>query len=405
MKKKTINILTIKTRAMGMFLVLTLCAFCSMAKAEEEKDKGYFTVYEERTDRKIFSTSMVVHEGDQYLDEENNFYEVVRVAGDTAYAKFLKKIDIESSLNSPEAKAMTRVGQENSATLGSAQSKKDRVIAIYHTHSDESYVPTDGASSIPYRGGIFKVGDSLTKALEKKGIKVIHSYKPHDPHDAMAYTRSRRTAMELLKQGPNALIDIHRDAVPAEEYLGEVNGMHLAKVRLVVGRQNPQMNTINNFAWQLKANADKKYPGLIKGIFYGRGGYNQDLFPHTILIEAGTYANSRYKAEDGASVMADVIATTIYGPDYQKKVLPGGRTSTQIPGEGGGATRAIGWIVGIAVLGVGAFLLISTGGWNELSSKVKRFMGSEFASFLGNLRKGPKTKKDGSGDENEDSCK
>ena len=38
---------------------------------------------------------------------------------------------------------------------------------------------------------------------------------PHDPHDAMAYDRSRRTAAELLKKNPIALLDIHRDAVPA----------------------------------------------------------------------------------------------------------------------------------------------------------------------------------------------
>lgn len=71
-----------------------------------------------------------------------------------------------------------------------------------------------------------------------------------------------------------------------EEYQGNVNGRPLAKTQLVVGRQNPQMNTVNNFAQQLKAIADNKYPGLVKGIFYGKGGYNQDIYPRSILIEA-----------------------------------------------------------------------------------------------------------------------
>lgn len=398
--KKTMNKIIVFTA----FFAIALFCFCSEAIAEEEKEEGYFTVYEEGTDKKIFATSMVVNIGDQYLDEDNNFYEVVKVSGDKAYARFLRKEDIAKSLDFPEAKAMAAAVQGDYNTLKTAELKKERVIAVYHTHSDESYIPTDGRSSIPYNGGIFKVGGSLTAALERKGIKVIHSMKPHDPHDSMAYQRSRRTAMDLLKQGPDVLLDIHRDAVPAEEYQGDINGKPLAKVRLVVGRQNPQMSTVNNFAWQLKATADKKYPGLIKGIFYGKGGYNQDLYPHAMLIEAGTYTNSRYSAEDGVDFMADVIAATVYGSDYQKKVAPGGGATTQIPGEGGGTARAIGWIAGIAVVGLGAYMFISTGGWNELSTKVRRFAGSEFANFLGNIKKihGKKQKSPGGNDKDDD---
>ena len=238
-------------------------------------------------------------------------------------------------------------------------------------------------ASIPHNGGIYKVGAALKAALEEKGIKVIQSRQSHDPHDSMAYQRSRRTAAELLKSGADALIDIHRDAVPAEEYLGNVNGQSLAKIQLVVGRQNPQMEATDNFAKQLKATADKKYPGLVKGIFYGKGAYNQDLSPRNILIEAGTYTNSRFKAQDGANMMADVIATTLYGEDYAKEAAPSKGTTTKIPGEGGGASRALLWILGISALGFGAYMLISTGGINELTAKVKRFSSREFANFLG----------------------
>jgi stage II sporulation protein P len=44
------------------------------------------------------------------------------------------------------------------------------------------------------------------------------------------------------------------------------------------------------------------------------------------------------------------------------------------------------WILGLIVVGFGAYMLISTGGVKELSSKVKRFTGKEFANFLGNIR-------------------
>ncbi|KXG78461.1 hypothetical protein AN618_02160 [Fervidicola ferrireducens] len=364
-----------------IFLFSTL--FSQVCLATDERTDGYFTVYEEKTNKKIFATARVISIGDQYLDEKNNLYEIVRVEGDKAYAVFKEKVDLERALKELQT-------SDHQSALATSHAEQKRMVAIYHTHSDESYVPTDGKASIPYNGGIFKVGKALKEALEERGITVIHSERPHDPHDAAAYERSRRTAMELLKQNPDAILDIHRDAVPADEYAGHVNGQPVAKVQLVVGRQNPQMKTINNFAWQIKAVADKKYPGLIKGIFYGKGNYNQDLFPRTILIEAGTYTNYREKAQDGVQILADVIATTLYGTDYQKKAAPGGESTTQVPGERGSALRSILGIVVIGAVGFIGYMLISTGGWKELSSKIERFMGSEFANFLGNIRRGKK---------------
>ncbi|MGB4287255.1 MAG: stage II sporulation protein P [Tepidanaerobacteraceae bacterium] len=365
-------------------IVIILSIFCSTALAEEERDEGYYTVYEEGTNKKIFSTARVLHIGDQYLNEDNILYEITKISGDKAYAKFKERVDIQKTLGQTESQDEALVFGDFSLEV--ADTKKEKVIAIYHTHSDESYIPTDGKASIPHNGGIYKVGKALKAALEEKGIKVIQSEKSHDPHDSMAYQRSRRTAAELLKNAPDAIVDIHRDAVPAEEYYGNVNGQHLARIQLVVGRQNPQMETVNNFAKQLKATADNKYPGLIKGIFYGKGAYNQDLYPRSILVEAGTYTNSRYKAQDGANIMADVIATTIYGEDYAKESTPGKGATTKIRGEGGGSSRALLWILGIAVLGFGAYMLISTGGINELNEKVKRFSSREFANFLGDKK-------------------
>ncbi|ADL07734.1 stage II sporulation protein P [Thermosediminibacter oceani] len=367
------------TALLILYMVFSI-AFSGISFAEEEKKNGYFTIYEEKTNKKIFCTARVVNVGDEYLDEDNNLYEIIKVEGDKAYARFKEKVDIEKSLS-----ALQNVGDGSALKTSVLQGR--RLVAIYHTHSDESYLPTDGKSSIPYKGGIFKVGEALKEALERRGITVIHSNQSHDPHDAAAYQRSRRTAMELLKKGPDALIDVHRDAVPAEEYAAQINGKSIAKVQLVVGRQNPQIESINNFAWQLKALADKKYPGLVKGIFYGKGNYNQDLFPRTILVEAGTYTNYRDKAQEGVEILADVIATTLYGSDYQKKGAPGAGGTTRVPGEGGSAVRAIFWIIALCAIGFIAYMLISTGGRKELSSKLRRFMGSEFANFLGSFKR------------------
>lgn len=384
MAKKMSKKIIIISLLLTTFMVFPLKSFAG------ERSDGYYTVIDESNNKKIFVTAREINVGDKYLNEDNFLYEIVRVDKNTGYARFKRKVDLNKAFDNIE----TRTNFDKiEKILNVFKLKSGRLVAIYHTHSDESYIPTDGKSSIPHEGGIHKVGNTLKKSLENKGISVIQSYTSHDPHDAMAYKRSRQTAVELLKKGPDALLDLHRDAVPAEEYIGNINGRPVAKVRLVVGRQNPQRKAINNFAWQIKAIADKKYPGLVKGIFYGKGNYNQDIFPRSILIEAGTYTNKREEAEAGMELLSDVICTTLYGKDYNKKApLPKSPTGkTQIPGESRRALSGATWLIGIFAVGLGVFIVVSTGGIKEFTAKTKKFMGSEFTNFLGKI-KNDKTK-------------
>lgn len=46
----------------------------AMAVAEEERDEGYYTVYEENTREVIFVTARVLNVGDRYLNHENRLY-------------------------------------------------------------------------------------------------------------------------------------------------------------------------------------------------------------------------------------------------------------------------------------------------------------------------------------------
>ena len=42
--------------------------------------------------------------GIQYLNDKNNLYEVIKISGDKAYAKFKETVEIERALDLPEAK-------------------------------------------------------------------------------------------------------------------------------------------------------------------------------------------------------------------------------------------------------------------------------------------------------------
>lgn len=52
---------------------------------------------------------------------------------------------------------------------------------------------------------------------------------------------------------------------------------------------------------------DEKCPGLSAGIFMGRGNYNQDLSPRSILVEVGTHTNSKEDAQRGIEMFAQVL--------------------------------------------------------------------------------------------------
>jgi len=94
----------------------------------------------------------------------------------------------------------------------------------------------------------------------------------------MAYTCSRAGAVKLLKEfKPDLLLDVHRDAVPLEEYIRKIAGKNATGVRIVLGRNNPNLKANQNLAYRIKAIVDRTYPGLIKDIFLGKGDFNQDL--------------------------------------------------------------------------------------------------------------------------------
>ncbi|MCK8823933.1 stage II sporulation protein P [Fuchsiella alkaliacetigena] len=343
-----------------IFSLTLLILLCSPAEAEHGVDDGYFTVVD-RDGYLVYQTAMQVSEGDWYINQDNEKYVVVEVDGKEAVAEYEKTIDllpeeIEDEVASP--------------FLGAQEiDEPEERIATYCTHSAESYVPDSGTHSKPGEGDIYEVQDVFADSLENKGIEVKASAARHDPHDGGAYDRSRRTAMELIETQPDALFDLHRDGVPDEEvYTTQIDGETVAKVRLVVGRENPGMEANDAFARQLKAAVDEQHPDLIKGIMFAKGKYNQDLHPRALLLEFGTHVVPQAQAETGAVLFADGVEEVLYGE---------AQAATQAE-QSSGALRST--LIILAVVGGGllAYLFINEGSWEGVVARIKRFFGEEF---------------------------
>lgn len=346
-----------------------------------EREEGYYSVVDEEDGRIILRTARILHVGDEYINRENHLYRIVSIKEDLAMARKIRQDTRALEDFEPDKPSIFRVftGREHPVQAGKS------LVAIYHSHGAESYVPSDGTESIDEGGGILKVGETFSEQLEKQGIETIHSTNTHVPHDAGAYQRSRRTKEELLRKQPVALFDVHRDAVPPEEYEEVIDNREVVQILLVVGRQNQNVANNRNFAEELKAAADQRYPGLVKGVLMAQGSYNQDLSPRSMLLEVGGHENEREQAEESVSLFAEVVADYIAaGPGGE--AAPG-RMDT-ITGEGGIAAGTALWTLIILGIAVFVYLLIAAGGWSQMGEKLRHFFEREFADvFKGFKRK------------------
>lgn len=311
----------------------------------------------------ITQTGRRIYEGDEYLTSDNRLYRVIEVKDDLAYTELVaEKVDLAEEFVSLR---QIREALGLSAVQAQEQDDKSGLIGIYHTHNAESYIPTDGTDSIDGKGGIHAVGTGFASSLKDLGVSVDYSENLHLPHDRSAYRRSRNTVLELLAQNPDAIFDVHRDAAPQNAYAANIDDEWITQIQFVVGRQNQNLGVNRQYAQSLKAAADQLYPGLVKGIFYARGNYNQDLSPLNLLLEVGAHTNSRDAAIRGISLFAEVVDFYFYGPrDKERDTL-----STK---GSHSAIRTILWIMLFIVATGVTYYIINAGGWREALARLRR---------------------------------
>lgn len=309
----------------------------------------------------LLETGRQIYPQDQYLTEHNRLYEVVDIDEEARIArtKFVEEVELKVF-------SWDNLKRELGLTVMKTSPEGERGrIALYHTHNAESYVPTDGVDSIYGKGGIHHVGNAFAEALNDLGVDVDYSEKLHLPHDRGAYRRSRETVLELLSKHPDAIFDVHRDAAPQSAYSIQLHDDWVTRVQFVVGRQNQNLGINRKYAQSLKAIADDLYPGLVKGIFYGRGNYNQDLTPLSLLLEVGAHTNSRSAAEKGISLFAEVVDHYFYGPAAEAAGFDQGQI----------ARRSIMGLLAFVSTGAAIIYVINAGGFGPARERFTAFLG------------------------------
>ncbi len=323
--------------------------------------------------------------GDEYISSDNLRYQIIEVNGNRAYAKMAGTITL------PDLQWL----DADAALPVSARTKR---IGLYCTHSDESYELSDGYYTTTTRGSIYQVAAALADALAAKGVDAIASDTLHHPHDAGAYRRSRQTAVELLKQTPDCLIDVHRDGIPdPSSYATVIGGQEVSKIRILVGRGNQNAQVNKDFALLIKAVADRIYPGLIKDIYLGKGTFNQDLLPQSILLECGTYTLEKERVLASMPMMADVLNRALYGsvvgsagrisrdvgtvPEHTAGITMGEPDAPTA--ESGGISEGLGFLGVLLLIGIGGFAILSAGSLTKGARKAGRNLHEMTGGLIG----------------------
>lgn len=368
---------------MGVLLLAVCLLLCPMQVSAEGE-----TVWQITCEDKLLTEICYEPEvGDQYISQDNRLYEIISVADGKAVAKLagdaiLPSVDWLDAETALPVSALTRR------------------IALYCTHSDESYEPSDGFYTTTERGTIYQVAQTLAEELASRGVEATAADTLHHPHDAGAYRRSRQTAVSLLKNHlPDALIDIHRDGIPdPASYAVTIGGKPVSKIRLLVGRGNQNAEINKEFALTIKAVADHVYPGLIKDIYMGKGTFNQDLLPKSILLECGTYTLERERVLASMPMMADVLNRTLYGgitgsagritsdtgtPSESSGGITMGEADP-VPGErAAGVGSGVWFLALLLIVGILGFAILSTGTFKGGANKAARNLNEMTGGLIG----------------------
>lgn len=206
-----------------------------------------------------------------------------------------------------------------------AQINNQKKVLIYHTHTCESYTPsetfwyemTGNYRTTDLNFTVAEVGTQLKKCLEQIGYTVIHDTTYHDyPAYSGSYDRSYATVQNILQNNSDTeiLFDIHRDAIGDSSYAPtvKIGEEYAAQLMFVIGTnggglEHPDWIQNLKVAIKIQEKANEKYPGLFKPIILRNSRYNQNLGKGASIIEVGATGNTLEQCNNSMKYLADVL--------------------------------------------------------------------------------------------------
>ncbi len=202
-------------------------------------------------------------------------------------------------------------------------------IVIYHTHTCESYTPTEKYSykasgnfrTLDINYSVARVGTELTKYMQHYGYNVIHDTTLYDyPSYSESYDRSLKAVAKILQENENTdvLFDIHRDAIGDSSYAPtvKIGDDEVAQLMFVIGSngggsEHDNWNENLKLAIKIQEKANELYPGLFKPIILRNSRYNQQLAKGASIIEVGATGNTMEQCLNSMKYLSKVLSEVL----------------------------------------------------------------------------------------------
>lgn len=203
---------------------------------------------------------------------------------------------------------------------------EEATVFLYNSHNRESFLPhlpdESNADNAHHKEvNVMKVSDHMAESLEKNGIgsivddtDIMNVLQENGWSYPKSYDASRSVVKDVLDQHDEIkyAFDIHRDSLPRDRTLKEINGTDYASILFIIGAENKQYEKNLAVATELHYMLEEAYPGLSKGVVTKEGAnsngvYNQDLLDTSMLIEIGGYENTLDEMYRSADAIAEVF--------------------------------------------------------------------------------------------------
>lgn len=238
-----------------------------------------------------------------------------------------KKDTFTNTYNSVKIKNESKYQLTDEMLIPNVELSNKKDIIIYHTHTCESYTPTENNNyvasgnfrTIDLNYSVVRVGTELANNLQARNFNVIHNTTYHDyPAYTGSYTRSLSTIKNILNENKNAefVIDLHRDALGSDSSYApslKIGEEKVAQIMFVMGTDGGGLehnDWLYNFklAIKIQEKANEMYPGLFKPIILRDSRYNQHVTKGACIIEVGATGNTLEECNGSMKYLANVIA-------------------------------------------------------------------------------------------------
>ena len=248
-----------------------------------------------------------------------------------------KTVSGKVTVNNETSYSVSEAELSSDEPLFFAGKKDEPRVLIVHSHSTESYTPSekfqfshtaeDRTTDTDYN--MVRIGKELKKELEKRDIKTVHITKLFDyPKYDNAYARSCEAVNDALKENPQIkiVLDLHRDSIINSEGVKTklttmIGAEKAAQVMLVVGTdelglKHDRWRTNLKFAAQLQRKLLLQGEDFARPVNLRTSRFNGHTAPGAVIVEVGTGGNTIDEALISAKYIANAVENLL--KEYEK---------------------------------------------------------------------------------------